>query len=527
MSNENVSHLLQLNASLPSGSKKRSGSTRSSKKKGSATTPTKKKTSQTTVPAQVKPAEFDPIAAQEVVFQPNPGPQTQYLASSEREVLYGGAAGGGKSYATLADPLRDLNNPDFSGLLVRHTTEELRELIQKSQDLYPKAIPGIKWSERKSQWTTPRGGRLWMSYLDKDTDVMRYQGQAFNYVAFDELTQWQSPYGWNYMRSRLRSSSKELGLYMRATTNPGGPGHSWVKKMFIDPAPSNTPFWATDIETGETLTYPHGLSRSGEPLFKRRFIPASIFDNPHLAESGDYEAMLLSLPEHQKKQLLEGNWDVNEGAAFPEFNRNIHVVEPFEIPDSWTKFRACDYGYGSFTGVVWLAVTPSEQLIVYRELYCSKVTATDLADMILEAEAKDGTIRYGVLDSSLWHNRGDTGPSLAEQMNMKGCRWRPSDRSKGSRISGKNELHRRLQVDEYTEDPRLVFFSTCTNVIAQLPSIPLDKRNPEDVDTNAEDHLYDALRYGIMTRPRSSLWDYNPAKDQRSGFQASDSTFGY
>ena len=527
MSNENVSHLLQLNASLPSGSKKRSGSTRSSKKKGLATTPTKKKTSKTTVPAQVKPAEFDPIAAQEVVFQPNPGPQTQYLASSEREVLYGGAAGGGKSYATLADPLRDLNNPDFSGLLVRHTTEELRELIQKSQDLYPKAIPGIKWSERKSQWTTPRGGRLWMSYLDKDTDVMRYQGQAFNYVAFDELTQWQSPYGWNYMRSRLRSSSKELGLYMRATTNPGGPGHSWVKKMFIDPAPSNTPFWATDIETGETLTYPTGHSRAGEPLFKRRFIPASLFDNPHLAESGDYEAMLLSLPEHQKKQLLEGNWDVNEGAAFPEFNRNIHVVEPFEIPDSWTKFRACDYGYGSFTGVVWLAVTPSEQLIVYRELYCSKVTATDLADMILEAEARDGTIRYGVLDSSLWHNRGDTGPSLAEQMNMKGCRWRPSDRSKGSRISGKNELHRRLQVDEYTEEPRLVFFSNCTNVIAQLPSIPLDKRNPEDVDTNAEDHLYDALRYGIMTRPRSSLWDYNPAKDQRSGFQASDSTFGY
>ena len=527
MSNENVSHLLQLNASLPSGSKKRSGSTRSSKKKGSATTPTKKKTSKTTVPAQVKPAEFDPLVAQEVVFQPNPGPQTQYLASSEREVLYGGAAGGGKSYATLADPLRDLNNPDFSGLLVRHTTEELRELIQKSQDLYPKAIPGIKWSERKSQWTTPRGGRLWMSYLDKDTDVMRYQGQAFNYVAFDELTQWQSSYGWNYMRSRLRSSSKELGLYMRATTNPGGPGHSWVKKMFIDPAPSNTPFWATDIETGETLSYPKGHSRAGEPLFKRRFIPASLFDNPHLAESGDYEAMLLSLPEHQKKQLLEGNWDVNEGAAFPEFNRNIHVVEPFEIPDSWTKFRACDYGYGSYTGVVWLAVTPSEQLIVYRELYCSKVTATDLADMILEAEARDGTIRYGVLDSSLWHNRGDTGPSLAEQMNMKGCRWRPSDRSKGSRISGKNELHRRLQVDEYTEEPRLVFFSNCTNVIAQLPSIPLDKRNPEDVDTNAEDHLYDALRYGIMTRPRSSLWDYNPAKDQRSGFQASDSTFGY
>ena len=111
-------------------------------------------------------------------------------------------------------------------------------------------------------------------------------------------------------------------------------------------------------------------------------------------------------------------------------------------------------------------------------------------------------------------------------MNAKGCRWRPSDRSRGSRVAGKNELHRRLQVDEYTEEPRLVFFSTCTHCVAQIPSIPLDKRNPEDVDTNAEDHLYDAIRYGIMTRPRSSLWDYNPVT-HNAGFQAADSTFGY
>ena len=510
---------------MPSGSKRRYVKSKYSKKKEQEPTPTKKKVVTAIPPAQVKPPEFNVERAQNVVFQPNPGPQTQYLAASEREVLYGGAAGGGKSYATLADPLRNLNNPDFSGLLVRHTTEELRELIQKSQELYPKAIPNIKWSERKSQWTTPRGGTLWMSYLDRDTDVMRYQGQAFNYVAFDELTQWNSPYSWNYMRSRLRSANKDLGLYMRATTNPGGPGHAWVKKMFIDPAKPNTPFWATDIEPSEVLKFPQGHSKAGPPLFKRRFIPASLFDNPYLAESGDYEAMLLSLPEHQRKQLLEGNWDVNEGAAFPEFNRKIHVVEPYDIPKSWAKFRACDYGYGSYTGVVWLAVNPQEQLVVYRELYCSRVTATDLADMILEAEHGDN-IRYGVLDSSLWHKRGDTGPSLAEQMNQKGLRWRPSDRSKGSRVAGKNELHRRLQVDEFTEEPRLVFFSTCTNTIAQLPGIPLDKRNPEDVDTNSEDHLYDALRYGIMTRPRSSLWDYNPVS-HRTGFQAADSVFGY
>lgn len=528
MSSENVNHLLQLNVSSPSGSKKPSRSTKRSKKKDSDTTPTSIPTEITPkkIPATVKPPEYDVETAQNVVFKPNPGPQTQYLAANEREVLYGGAAGGGKSYATLADPLRNMNDPDFSGLLVRHTTEELRELIQKSQELYPKAIPGIKWSERKSQWTTPRGGRLWMSYLDRDTDVMRYQGQAFNYVAFDELTQWNTPYAWNYMRSRLRSANPALGLYMRATTNPGGAGHAWVKKMFVDPAKPNTSFWATDIDTGDVLRFPRGHSKEGEPLFKRKFIPASLFDNPYLAQSGDYEAMLLSLPEHQRRQLLEGDWDINEGAAFPEFNRRTHVVDSYDIPSGWTKFRACDYGYGSYTGVLWLAVTPAEQLVVYRELYVSKVTATDLADMILELESGDGTIRYGVLDSSLWHKRGDTGPSLAEQMNMKGCRWRPSDRSRGSRIAGKNEIHRRLQLDEFSQEPQLVIMDNCTNLIAQLPAIPLDKKNPEDVDTNAEDHLYDALRYGIMTRPRSSLWDYNPAT-RRSGFQASDPTFGY
>ena len=521
---ENVKKQLLLNVGLPSDLPKRSKKSRTSKRKKSEPTQVKKIEA---VPAKPIAPAYDVQEAQDVVFKANEGPQTEFLSSSEREVLYGGAAGGGKSYAMLADPLHGLNNANFSGLLVRHTTEELRELIQKSQELYPRAIPGIKWSERKSQWISPRGGRLWMSYLDKDMDVTRYQGQAFNWIGFDELTQWSSPYAWDYMRSRLRSAyAKDLGLYMRATTNPGGAGHQWVKKMFIDPSPSREPFWATNIETGDTITFPKGHTREGEPLFKRRFIPASLFDNPYLAEGGDYEAMLLSLPEHQRKQLLEGNWDVNEGAAFPEFNRKIHVIDPFKIPQSWARFRACDYGYGSHTGVLWLAVAPTDQLIVYRELYCSKVTATDLADMILDAEHQDGTIRYGVLDSSLWHKRGDTGPSLAEQMNMKGCRWRPSDRSKGSRVAGKNELHRRLQVDEFTDEPRLVFMSTCTNTISQLPALPLDKNNSEDVDTKSEDHLYDALRYGIMTRPRSSIWDFNPAT-QRSGFQASDPTFGY
>ena len=475
---------------------------------------------------ELEEIETVPEEEQNVVFKPNAGPQTEFLAAGEREVLYGGSAGGGKSFAMLADPLRYMGHPAFSGLLLRHTTEELRELIFKSQELYPKVWKGIKWSERKMQWVAPSGARLWMSYLDRDQDVMRYQGLAFSWIGFDELTQWSSPFAWNYMRSRLRSTASDLPIFMRATTNPGGIGHQWVKKMFIDPSPFGEAFDATDIETGEVLKYPAGHPKAGKSLFKRRFIPARLSDNPYLSESGDYEAMLLSLPEHQRKQLLEGDWDIKEGAAFSEFDRKIHVVKPFPIPSNWIKFRACDYGYGSYSGVLWFAVSPDEQLVVYRELYVSKVLATDLADMILEVEAGDGNIRYGVLDSSLWHNRGDTGPSLAEQMITRGCRWRPSDRSKGSRVSGKNEIHRRLQVDEFTEQPRLVFFSTCTEMISQLPAIPLDKRNPEDVDTNAEDHLYDALRYGIMSRPRFSIFDYDPNVPKPT-YQPSDSTFGY
>lgn len=506
----------QLLGSGPSTLKKLSPKRKPSKKAASA---------QKKAPPQPKvEVEVVPVEEQNVIFAPNEGPQTEFLAAGEREVLYGGAAGGGKSYAMLVDPLRYMTHSQFSGLLLRKTTEELRELIWKSQELYPKVYPGIKWSERKMQWTAPSGARLWLSYLDRDEDVLRYQGLSFSWIGMDELTQWHTPFAWNYLRSRLRSTAPDLPIYMRATTNPGGAGHNWVKKMFIDPANFGEAFDATDIDSGETLRYPVGHSKEGQALFKRRFIPAKLADNPFLSEAGDYEANLLSLPEHQRRQLLEGSWDIAEGAAFTEWDRNVHVVEPYELPKTWVKFRACDYGYGSYSAVLWFAVTPDEQLVVYRELYVSKVLAADLADMVLELEEDDGNIRYGVLDSSCWHRRGDTGPSLAEQMISRGCRWRPSDRSAGSRVAGKNELHRRLKVDDETFEPEIVFFSSCRNLISQLPILPLDKKNPEDIDTKAEDHLYDALRYGIMTRPRFSVFGDNLPPPS---YRPVDRVFGY
>lgn len=465
----------------------------------------------------------------EVIFTPNPGPQTEFLAAAEREVLYGGSAGGGKTFSLIADPMRYFDNPNFNGLILRRTNDELREIIWKTQELYPKAFKGAKWQEKKSQWVFPSGARLWLTYLERDEDVLRYQGQAFSYIAFDELTQHPTPFAWNYMRSRLRTTDPNLPIFMRGTTNPGGPGHAWVKQMFIDPAPANTPFIATDLETGEELRYPDTHpEKPGQPLFKRRFIPASLYDNPYLANDGAYEANLLSLPEMQRRQLLEGDWAVATGAAFPEFRQSVHVVDPFEIPDTWRKFRSCDYGYSSFSAVHWFTIDPSyETLIVYRELYVSKHTGRDLAQAVMEAERGEN-ISYGILDSSCWHNRGQIGPSIAEEMISMGCRWRPSDRTAGARIAGKNRFHEVLKVDPDTDMAGIVFFNTCRQIIADLPVIPSDPKGSDDIDPRyASDHAYDSVRYGIMSRPRAfSPFDMGRGIPERK-WQPSDNVFGY
>ena len=465
---------------------------------------------------------------QEVVFAPNKGPQTEFLAASEREVLYGGAAGGGKSFGLLADPMRYFSNPNFNGLILRRTNDELRELIWKSQELYPKAFQGAKWAEKKSQWTFPSGAKLWLTYLERDQDVLRYQGQAFSYVAFDELTQYPTPFAWNYMRSRLRTTDPTLPIYMRATTNPGGSGHGWVKRTFIDPAPANSKFIAKDIETGEDMVYPDSHEKAGEPLFYRRFIPASLKDNPYLMDGGQYEANLLSLPEMQRRQLLEGDWAVADGAAFSEFRSKVHVIEPYEIPTDWRRFRSCDYGYSSYSAVHWFAIDPSyNTLVCYRELYLSKHTGRDLARAVLEAEGSD-RVDYGVLDSSCWHQRGQLGPSIAEEMISQGTRWRPSDRTNGARVAGKNRLHEVLKVDEDTGLPGIQFFNTCRQIIADLPVIPADPRGSDDIDPRyASDHAYDSVRYAVMSRPKAfSPFDMGHGVPQQV-WRPADATFGY
>ena len=455
------------------------------------------------------------INQQEVVFKPNTGPQTDFLASAEREVFYGGARGGGKSYAMLVDPLRYCDKTHHRALLLRRTMPELRDLITHSQRLYNRAFPGAKWREQEKEWRFPSGAKIEFGYAENMTDALRYQGQSYTWIGIDELPQYPSPDIYNFLRSSLRSVDPEIPVFMRSTGNPGNIGSQWVREMFVNPAEPNKTF---NLE----ISTPTGTKR-----ITRRFIPAKLQDNPYLMQTDDYYAMLASLPEIQRKQFLDGDWDAFEDSAFPEFNKNTHVVDPFEIPKGWQRFRSAAWGYSSPACVLWFAIDYDNNLWIYRELYTKKITADVFARKVLELE-KGEYIRYGVLDASTWAKRGDIGPSIAETMVQQGCRWRPSDRTPKSRISGKLEIHKRLKPSENEKkEPGLRIFSSCRNLIRTLPILPLDESNPEDINTDVEDHAYDALRYGCMSRPMHTSYAKRFNSPTRPQFTPVDRIFGY
>ena len=443
---------------------------------------------------------------QDIIFKANEGPQEDFLAAGETDVLYGGSAGGGKSYAMIVDPLRFAHKPAHRALILRRSMPELRELIDKSRELYPKAFPGCKYREVEKLWNFPSGAKIEFGFLERDADVYRYQGQAYSWIGFDEITHLPTEFSWNYLASRLRTTDPEITPYMRCTANPGGVGAHWVKKRYISPAPPNDSFLGAD-----------GITR--------KFIPARLQDNPYLAYDGRYEQMLKSLPPAQRKQLLEGDWDVAEGAAFTEFERPLHVIAPFEIPIHWERIKGIDYGYASESCCIWGAVDPSDgTLIIYRELYRKGLLGTELAQLLTEMEISDPMSVRGVLDTACWSRTGTTGPTVGETLVRAGHKLRPADKN---RIAGKIQIHEYLKLQN-SGRPRIQIFNTCPNLIRELQSIPLDKNNPEDVDTHASDHAYDALRYLVMARPRVN----DPLSQLRSLhreqlYRPVDSTFGY
>jgi hypothetical protein len=445
-------------------------------------------------------------AKDNVIFAPNEGPQTEFLAAAETDVLYGGAAGGGKSYAMLVDPLRYAHRAAHRALIIRRSMPELRELIDKSRELYPKAFPGCKYREVEKLWNFPSGAKIEFGFLERDADVYRYQGQAYSWIGFDEITHLPTEFAWNYLASRLRTTDSEITPYMRCTANPGGVGAHWVKNRYIEPSEPDQSFLGKD-----------GLTR--------KFIPARLEDNPFLATDGRYEQMLKALPPTQRKQLLEGNWDVNEGAAFTEFSLEEHVIPPFQIPIHWDRVKGIDYGYASESACIWAAIDPSDgTLIVYRELYQKGLTGEDLGYKITEMELQDPMSVQGVLDTAAWSRTGTTGPTVGETLVRQGHKLRRADKN---RIQGKIQIHEYLRLQP-SGRPRLQIFSSCPSLIRELQGIPLDKSNPEDVDTHAPDHAYDALRYLIMSRPRVN----DPLAQLRhmrleQAYTPADADFGY
>jgi len=441
-----------------------------------------------------------------VAFMPNEGPQTDFLAADEKDVLYGGAAGGGKSFAMLIDPLRYCHLKGHRALILRRSMPELRELIDKSRELYPRAFPGTKFREVEKIWNFPSGAKIEFGFLEKDADVYRYQGQAYSWIGFDEITHLPTEFGWNYLASRLRTTDPSIKTYLRCTANPGGVGAHWVKKRYLEPAEPNKSF-------------------KGEDGLTRKFIPARLLDNPYLAQDGEYERMLLSLPPIQRKQLLEGNWEVNEGAAFVEFNPSVHVVPPYDLPLQWERVKGIDYGYASESCCLWAAVDPQDKtLIIYRELYQKGLTGEALGQSITEREQEEYRSVPGVLDTAAWARTGYTGPTIGEVLIKAGHKLRRADKN---RIAGKVQIHEYLKQATTESRPRLQIFNTCPNLIKELQNIPLSKTNPEDVDTHAQDHAYDALRYLIMSRPRMSDPIADMMRLKQRTFEASDSTFGY
>ena len=440
-----------------------------------------------------------------VAFMPNEGPQTDFLAASEKDVLYGGAAGGGKSFAMLIDPLRYCHFAEHRALILRRSMPELRELIDKSRELYPKAFKGAKFREVEKLWQFPSGAKIEFGFLERDADVYLYQGKAYSWIGFDEITHLPTEFGWNYLASRLRTTNPEIKTYLRCTANPGGVGAQWVKKRYVEASEHNKSFIGSD-----------GLTR--------KFIPALLQDNPYLAEDGEYERMLDSLPAVQRKQLLEGNWDVAEGAAFAEFTPDVHVVAPFELPAWWERVKGLDYGYAAESCCLWAAIDPDDKtIIIYRELYRKGLTGEALGDTITQMEENEIKSIPGVLDTAAWSRTGYTGPTIGEILVNKGHKLRRADKN---RVAGKTQIHEHLRQRENGR-PRLQIFSNCVNLIKELQGIPLSKTNPEDVDTHASDHAYDALRYLIMSRPRMDHPYDRMMKIKTDIYQPSDNTFGY
>lgn len=437
-----------------------------------------------------------------VVWEPQPR-QSLFITCPAHDVGFGGARGGGKSDAVIGDWLshEDLYGSSAIGMAFRRTRTHIGELIERAKQVLRPL--GHVWHEQDKYFRGPRGGRLRFTYLERDADADAYQGHSYTRLYPEEIGTFPSETPINKLQATLRSGAG-VPCQMKSTCNPGGVGHQWVMRRYrLDEFPRGGQLFRFQFENPFTK---EKIERT------RVFIPSRVHDNKFLDSSyvgSLYQAGSPALV----RAWLEGDWSVIEGAYFPEWSTDRHVVEPFEIPIHWARFRAMDWGsYRPFC-VLWFAIAsedhrvapgltlPRGGMVVYREWYGAsapniglKLSAKAVGEGIRDRERGD-KLTHSVIDPSAYIQDG--GPSIAEMLYEGGAEFMPAD---NSRLAGWNQIRQRL-LGEGDDRPMLVVAKTCTNLIRTLPALQHDERKPEDVDTDAEDHAPDTLRYGCMSRP--------------------------
>lgn len=396
--------------------------------------------------------------------------------------VYGGAKGGGKSCGLVMEALAyALENPGAEMYLFRETYDDLEaNIIREWKEKVPKEL--YSYNESKHQANIINGTVLKFRYIRNFTDAEGYQGRSMDWIGVDELTKHLKE-SIQVLVSCMRSP-KGFKPTFRGTCNPGGIGHVWVKQDYIE-ATNYGEKTTTDPITGDEIA----------------FIPAKVYDNDVLmANDPNYVLRLQNLPEDQRKAFLDGDWDIFSGQYFGEFKRDIHVCEPFPIPDHWHRYFVCDYGLDMFAGL-WIARDPQGKAYVYKEVYEKDLIVSQAAERYIEVNGDDHIkVRYAPPD--LASRQKDSGKSIFDIFQQHGVVFNKSD---NNRVNGWSAVKDWLKVietrDEITGETyktsSLKIFSNCENLTRCLPSIQHDEKNPCDVATEPHEltHITDALRY--------------------------------
>lgn len=446
----------------------------------------------------------------EVLWRPHPGPQTAFLSSPAYEVLYGGQVGGGKSDCLLFGNIRQSDHPAYKGLILRRTFPELRELMDRSLAVFGQL--GGEWNEQAKRWKWPAGGYTEFGYCETYKDAMQYMGKQFSDIAFDEIGMLAEERIWTFLMTRNRAAGTGLRLTMRASANPGGAGHHWLKRRFIDRCPND----GTPIETS------YGT---------RAFVRATIQDNPTLmANDPMYVERLKNLPELEYRWLALGDWNAGGGLAFPELaERERYLIPPQRIPDHWRIYAAFDWGYSHPFAFGLFACDEDGNIYLVDSVHGRRLQPPEIAARwrrTLDQYALAGRCRMVVAGHDCWADikaRGERTPTLAEQFQAEGFTL---VRANVSRIAGVQNMRAYFAPNAgprpdwrqlgphaplvHSGTPRFRMFDTVGNrkTLEVLDSRICDPDDIEDVmKTDADEHgiggddAYDMIRYGLAARP--------------------------